>query len=503
MLTWILVIGFITSFITSFGIGANDVANSFASSVGAKVLKLKHALIIAAIFESIGAIFLGSRVTDTVRKKIVDSDAFEDEPDVLMLGMLCASASTAIWLLIATYFKAPVSTTHSTIGAVLGFGIVYALDKNDINNTIDWEKVGLVVASWVISPLISGVITAIIFNINKYCALKTKNPVRNSFRIYPFMIGLTVFIILFFIIYKGAPEFDLDEFSLAKAMGISLGSGAGAGLLSLIVIRFFLYDRIMRESEEGRRRSISLSSDVKSIQEANTHEEDNQNEDNQEGENLEMEPVELENPEDDDVESNNPEIDTNDRNSKNYHYSEKFKGMKLYDPHAERLYSYLQVVTACASALAHGSNDVANGIAPLAAIYAIHQDGELDSESEVPWWLLVVGAAGIVIGLGAWGKRIIDRLGTELSGITPSRGFAIELGAALSVVTASRLEIPVSTTHCQVGSIIGSGLSDRNLKNVDLRIFGKIFFAWLVTLPITGGISALLFSFAYFSPERS
>jgi sodium-dependent phosphate transporter len=489
MLLWIFIVGLITAFITSFGIGANDVANSFASSVGAKVLRLRHALVIAAIFEFVGAVFLGSRVTDTVRKKIVDSDAFVGEADVLMLGMLCASASTAIWLLLATWLKAPVSTTHSTIGAVLGFGLVYAWDKENVSEVIDGKAVGLVVASWVLSPLLSGVITAIIFNINKYLALKTQHPVRNSFRIYPFMIGLTVFIILFFIIYKGAPQFDLDTMSLGEAMGISIGSGIGAGILSLVVIRFWLYDRIMRESEEGQR---------------HLNNEQNQEENNQEnGENLEMQTVELENPENNDEESNNLEIDTSNRNTKNYHYSEHFKGMKLYDPHAERLYSYLQVVTACASSLAHGSNDVANGIAPLATIYAIYDSGELHSESDVPIWILVLGGVGIVAGLGVWGKRIIDRLGKELSGITPSRGFAIELGAALSVVTASRLELPVSTTHCQVGSIVASGLSDRNLKNVNLKIFGKIVLAWVVTLPITAIISGALFAFAYFSPEKN
>ena len=173
-------------FATSCGIGANDVANSFATSVGAKTLTLRQAVMIASVFEFCGAFFLGSRVTDTIRKGMLDNDAFDS--DVLMFGMLCASFSTAIWLALATWFKAPVSTTHSTVAAVVGFGMVIAIQE-DNPDIIKWTKIYKIIVSWVIAPVLGGGLGFIIFNINKYGAFERKNPVKNAFRIFPVMLG--------------------------------------------------------------------------------------------------------------------------------------------------------------------------------------------------------------------------------------------------------------------------------------------------------------------------
>lgn len=502
MFLWIVIVGFISAFITSCGIGANDVANSFASSVGAKVLKLKHALVIAAIFEMAGAVLMGSRVTDTIRKKIVDQDIFDADVYVLMFGMLCASISTAIWLGIATWFKAPVSTTHSTIGAVLGFAMVYAAELDILDTAIDWDKVWLIIASWVISPMIAGVLTSIILCFNKWFALRTNYPVERAFKIMPFMVFLTIAVIVFFIIYKGTPELDLDDTPLGNAIGISIGVGVAGGIIALIIIRFYLYDKIMKTTR--------LPNDIYNVTIENRLEQEPQIKHTIPEHNTdEMEEIPLKNMDNDDNTMN--EHDEHHNKYKN----DKFKDMEMFDPKAEKLYSYLQIFTACVSAFAHGSNDIANSIAPIVAIYTIYKDGSFASKSDVPIWILFIGGAGIVVGLAIWGWRIIGRLGRELSGMTPCRGFSIELGAALAVVTASRLEIPVSTTHCQVGSIVGSGLTDgfkdgcstgvknikdRGLPNVDLTVFAKIVFGWIITLPVTMAISALLFSFAQYSP---
>lgn len=577
---WIVIVAFISGFITSCGIGANDVANSFATSVGAGVLTLKQALIIASIFEFAGAVAMGSRVTDTVRKKIVDHDIFSDDIEILMFGMLCASMATGIWLAIATYFKAPVSTTHSTIGSILGFAMVYAGYNNEFYTAINWDKVWLIVASWIISPLIAGILTAIIFGINRHGALRSKHVVERSLRILPVMVFLAVGIITFFIIYKGTPQLDLDDTSLGVSIGTSFGIGIGVGLIAWLFIKYYLRDKVhekieMKNLREQEAQEMSANAPVDTSVDTPVNTPVNTLVETQIDVNIEKEtPVETQTSGvsttretsnynnvvseltktvngvtqsdsvvDEPLPNLKEETETNDTQLVNVsldetveveveaeaenvedvpvektigrYHSEKFTRMENFDEEAESLFSYLQIFTACVSAFAHGSNDIANSIAPVVAIYTIYDDGTLSKKSEVPIWILAIGGLGICVGLWFWGKRIIDRLGKELSGVSPSRGFSIELGAAMAVVTASRLELPVSTTHCQVGSIVGSGMMDtfrsgftagckevwhHGLPNVDLKIFGKILFGWVITLPVTMVISGALFSFAYFSP---
>ena len=509
MFEWILIAGFIFAFITSCGIGANDVANSFATSVGAQVLTLRSALVIAAIFELLGAILMGSRVTDTIRKGIVDPDVFNNDIYTLMYGMLCASMATGIWLFIATYFKAPVSTTHSTVGAIMGFAMVYTGENGQFKTGIDWNKVGLIVASWIISPMIAGTFTVILLSFTKYFVLNNSQPVKRGLMVFPFMIWFTFSVICFFVIYKGTPQTGLDDTPLGMAIGISIGFGFIIAICAYGIVKFYLYDKIMNSDDYSTFifSKFKQNSPVKIINKLGI-------------ENTVMETnIDDLLISDDIIIMNEIDIETQSNTSDKKHIfsNSKFTKMELFDPKAEKLYSYLQLVTACVSAFAHGSNDIANSIAPLAAIYTIYRDNAIDSKSDVPLWILAVGGAGIVVGLYLWGWRIIERIGKDLSGVTPSRGFSIELGAAMAVVLASRLEIPVSTTHCQVGSIVGSGLTDsfgqglrkglsnirhNGLPNVDLKVFLKILLAWVVTLPVTMALSATLFSFGYYSPDR-
>lgn len=505
---WILIIGFFSSFFTSWGIGANDAANSFATSVGANVLTLKQAVLIAAICEFLGAVLLGSRVTDTIRKKIVNHKVFEDDPYVLMFGMLCASIATGLWLLIATYMKWPVSTTHSTIGAVVGFALVH--DADAINTT----KLTEVVISWVISPLLAGGITMVLLVLNIVIVLNKKEPLKWARRWMPIMVTMTVWLIVMFIIYKGAPQLKLNKLDITDALWISFATGVVVGFLTFLSLRFSIFTKLERyirlkllkdNVEQGSNNDSDEHVDIDSVNDADV--EDNKSD--------KLAVPELnEEPKSTDliVPDNYSNGYASDTDSEHKYGSNKFHGMKLYDEETEDLYSYLQVFTAIVSSFAHGSNDVANSIAPLAAMYAIYQDGSLEKKSDVPIWILVIGGVGIVIGLSTWGYRIIDRMGKELSGVTPVRGVSIELGAAVAVLIASRMELPVSTTHCQVGSIVGSGLIDsfrkngcvglcsNKLPNVDLSIFARVVFAWVITLPIAGGLSAALFAFAREAP---
>ena len=516
MYQWIFVCGILFAFYNAWGIGANDCANSFATSVGAKVLTLRQAVIVAAIFEFSGAVLMGSHVTDTVRKSIVSIDIFEHNPAALMYGMLCADLSSALWLTTATYFKYPVSTTHSIIGAIVGFSLAYGG-----KDAIVWKKIGLIVASWVASPLLAGIIAYSIFWIIHKLVFSKENSLQRTYYLFPILTFFTFFINVLFIIYKGSPKLDLDELPLWKCMLISICIGIGTSLMS-----HFIYIPYVKKKIE--KKNLLKVTDVDKEVDNNMSEQINETEvDNEElGVRTQSYIQATENPT---INIEEPgETSTNDDNVFHFNYDRNqsleynIKKSKKYvsdlelhkqnidieelhdnatkiDEDSDNLCSWVQIITACFSSFAHGSNDVANAIAPLATIFLIYEEGVLLKKSEVPIWILVVGGVGIVFGLATWGYKIIDRIGRELTKITPSRGFVIELAAATTVIIASRAEIPVSTTHCQVGSVLGCGFTGGK-RNIKWSLVKGILFSWLITLPITGFVSAALFSFGYYSP---
>jgi solute carrier family 20 (sodium-dependent phosphate transporter) len=510
MYQWIFICGIFFALYNAWGIGANDCANSFATSVGSGVLTIKKAVVIAAIFEFSGAVLMGSHVTDTVRKSIVDIEIFDSNPGALMYGMLCADLASAIWLTLATYLKYPVSTTHSIIGAIVGFSLAYGGQ-----DAVDWKKIGFIVLSWVASPLIAGIFAFCMFYVIQKFIFGSKKPFEYTMILFPILTFFTFFINVLFIIYKGSPKLDLDEMELWKCMLISIGIGTFTALLAQYVYLPYVKKRIdgnENQIENGENQiengenpiemlGIRTNSYIKANKtitfgESNTDEEDA------------IIPVRVNNK--NYTYDNSKTIEFNINESKKYTSQlekEKLdnKVSKLHknaidiDKKSDQLCSWLQIITACFSSFAHGSNDVANAIAPLATIFAIYKNGYLLDKSEVPIWILVLGGVGIVIGLGTWGYKIIDRIGKELTKITPSRGFVIELAAATTVIIASRAEIPISTTHCQVGSILGCGMAG-GIKNIEWSLVKGILFSWLVTLPFTGFLSAALFSFGYYSP---
>ncbi len=502
MYLWIFICGIFFAFYNAWGIGANDCANSFATSVGSKVLTLRNAIIIASIFEFSGAVLMGSHVTDMVRKKIVARDIFEDNPGALMFGMLCADLSSALWLTIATYFKLPVSTTHSIIGAIVGFSLAY---KG--SSAVNWDKIGLVVASWVISPLLAGIFSLCIFYLLNIIIFKKGNSVNRIILLFPILTFITFFINSLFIIYKGSPQLDLDELPFWVCFLISSGISLFAALISKCIYVPYVKKRISNdENDENNENNESIEN---SVQDNSTN-------------NME---IEMENRTYSYIESTNDSqendfkfdhsISINDNILKSRKHVEKLEMIKMekeigelhkmadkLNPKADKLCSWIQVITACFSSFAHGSNDVANAIAPLATIYHIYQYNNITKKTDVPIWILLLGGLGIVIGLATWGYKIINRMGREITKISPSRGFIIELSAALTVIIASRSEIPVSTTHCQIGSIVGCGLVG-GLKNIKWSLLKSIVISWLITLPVTGLLSAAMFSYGYYSPNDS
>ena len=403
----LLVIGCVCGFFMAWGIGANDVANAMGTSVGARALTLWQAVLVACVFEFAGAYLAGGEVTSTIRKGIIDAGVMSDSPELLVYGMIASLLAAGIWLLIASYFGWPVSTTHSIVGAIVGFAAVgIGFDA------VKWGKVGSIVASWVVSPVMAGTISFLLFTSVKRLILQTSDPFMSAKRYVPFYMFLAGFVVSMVTFLKGLKHVGLS-FTASESIAWSLVFALVISLLGTLMLQ-----RIDNTKKE-----------------------------------------------------NNGAI---------------FDGV-------ERIFAVLMVFTACAMAFAHGSNDVANAIGPLAAIVSVVQSGgEIATQSMLPPWVLLVGASGIVIGLGTLGYRVMMTVGRAITELTPSRGFAAELAAAGTVVVASGTGLPISTTHTLVGAVLGVGLA-RGIGAINLGVVGKIILSWIITLPVGAGLSILFF----------
>lgn len=393
----------------AWGIGANDVANAMATSVGSKALTIKQAILVAAVFEFLGAVLAGGEVTSTIRRGIVDTSLMADEPRLLIYGMLSALVAAGTWLLVASKKGWPVSTTHSIVGAIVGFtvaGIGFS--------AVQWGKVGTIVMSWVISPVMAGIIAYFIYMSVQVLILRHEDPLDRARRYVPFYIFLAAFSITLVTILKGLTHVGLN-FSLRDSYLLAtLVAGAIAAVGAVLIRR----------------------------------------------------------------------IEPDKKAEKQHHFAT-----------VERVFAILMVVTACAMAFAHGSNDVANAIGPLAAVISVASTGVVGGQSTIPFWVLLIGGVGIVIGLATFGRHVIATVGQKITHLTPSRGFAAELAAATTIVIASGTGIPVSTTHTLVGAVLGIGMA-RGIEAIDLRVVGKIFASWLVTIP-AGAFLAIAFFFVF------
>ena len=392
----------------AWGVGANDVANAMGPSVGSGALSIRQAIVIAVLLEFTGAYLAGGSVTETIRKGIIDPTMplLLENPNLLVYGMLASLLAAGTWLLVATHFGWPVSTTHSIIGAIVGFAAVGISAE-----AVSWGKVGAIVASWVISPLMSGLFAFFIFISVQRLILNTDHPFRNAKRYMPLYMLLVGFMMSMVTLIKGLKHIGLG-LDYTKSIGLSLLIG--------LVIMFI-----------GSRALAKIKKDTQADQ--------------------------------------------------TFSYSS-----------VEKVFGVMMVFTACSMAFAHGSNDVANAVGPLAAVVSVvYSGGDIISKSAVPPWVLLLGAAGIVVGLGTWGYKVIATIGSHITELTPSRGFAAELAAASTVVMASGLGLPISTTHTLVGAVLGVGLA-RGIGALNLRVIGTIFMSWLITLP-AGAILAIVF----------
>ena len=387
-------------------IGANDVANAMGTSVGSGSLTFKQAIYIAAIAEFAGAFFVGGHVSDTIRKGMLDPTIFSETPIILVYGMIAALLSAALWLNIASYLAWPVSTTHSIVGAVVGFGIMAGgMDA------INWIKVWSVVMSWVVSPLIGGLVAFLLFRFLTNQVFRRRNPLLYAKRILPYMVFLVCVILANAMFYKGLKNLHLN-FSFPEAILYSFIVGA---------IGFFIAKPLSKKISDVPRKEIHKQLEA-----------------------------------------------------------------------TENIFKYLQITTAFYIAFAHGSNDVANAVGPLAAVFSILNSGTVEMKVAMPTWILALGGGFIVFGLLIWGRRVMETIGKKITEITPSRGFCATFAAATVVLICSKMGLPVSTTHTLVGSVIGVGLA-RGLPTLNLGIVKEIVMSWLATVPFTALLAAILF----------
>ncbi len=395
----------------AWGIGANDVANAMGTSVGSGALTIKQAIMIAIIFEFAGAYLAGGEVTSTIRKGILDPTLINDQPDLLVFGMIASLLAAGCWLLIASMRGWPVSTTHSIIGALVGFAAV-GISVDAVN----WSKVGTIVASWVVSPLLAGTMSfALVVSVKKLI-LDTPHPFQNAKRYVPVYMFLVGFMIAMVTILKGLKNTGLDfDFGFDSKFLNAMPLAFVIGLL-VAVFGGLLLNRVTENVNSANR----LAS-------------------------------------------------------------------------VEKVFAILMIFTAAAMAFAHGSNDVANAVGPLAAIASVvGSGGEIASKSLLPAWILILGGVGIVVGLATYGFKVMATIGKKITELTPSSGFAAELGAACTVVFASTWGLPISTTHTLVGAVLGVGLA-RGISALNLSVIGNIFMSWLVTLPAGAGFAIIFF----------
>ena len=453
-------------FYMAWNIGANDVANAMGTSVGSKALTLKQAIVVAAVFEFAGAFLVGAHVTETVRKGVIDWSVFEGRVDILMYGMLASLLAAGAWLQIATYFGWPVSTTHSIVGAIVGFGVVAGGVA-----AVSWGKVGTIAMSWIVSPLLSGTVAFVIFSIIRRVIINVPNPVEATKRWAPgfifFVFGISTLVTLF----KGLKNLKLD-LSLTEALMYASGVGLVAAVIGWFIIRRMATSVSSQSAVDTSITAMSLDlramvRRARRVQTIATEETEGHVENIQENLESLMKLVE--------------------RSEAQMYTREDFRFV-------EKVFGYLQILSACFVAFAHGANDVANAIGPVAAAISLAQGGmeALTEESSVPIWILGLGGVGIVLGLSTWGWRVIETIGKKITELTPSRGFAAELAAATTIVFASKLGLPISTTHTLVGAVMGVGFA-RGIDSLNLRVIRDILSSWVVTLPAGAGLSIVFF----------
>lgn len=582
---YLLAVGTIFAFLDAWNIGANDVANSWASSVSSRSLTYLQAMCGAAILEFAGAVGVGGRVADTIRTNVVTVSSFDEAPALLMLGMCCAVIASSLYLTLATRIGLPVSTTHSILGGVLGMGfgalgpsgITWVGYRDDGSVNID-EGVVQVFLAWIIAPVLSGVSGAIIFLITKYGVMLSSNPTMRGLMVIPIYFWLTGSLIVMLLLWKGGDyEVNLTD---AQIPGVIVAAGAGFGLLIALTLVPWIYRKVIKNDWQLKPYHIFMGPlllrrgevppppenyqgvvrdfydghltreelDARRAHQASDHAVDGDVEAQHEKKVTETVGSDSSAKELPTAAADSPEEKTGTWIRKDGIIGPKpegkwftpanlfwrlkwviFRGVDIdivarqktksvlsgdieeihargahFDNKAEYLYTFLQILTASAASFVHGANDVANAVGPYASIYQIWEQGRVPGdESNVPIWILAFGGIGIAIGCWTYGYHIMSNLGNRITLMSPSRGFSMELGSVIAVVIATRLELPVSTTQCITGAIVGVGLCNGDWRAINWRMVVWIYSGWIITVPSAAIISGCLMGFITYAPNWS
>ncbi|MBA3602365.1 MAG: inorganic phosphate transporter [Parachlamydiaceae bacterium] len=454
----------LAGFYMAWNIGANDVANAMGTSVGSGALTLKKAVYVAAILEFSGAFFFGSNVSETIQRGIIDVSTFDYNPMLLVYGMFSVLIAAGAWLQLASYYGWPVSTTHTIVGAVVGFGII-----GGSIDAIHWSNVASIVLSWAISPLAGGILSFLIFTFLRHSIFYRPYPLDAAKRITPFLVFGVIMTLSVVLIFNGLNNLDLGLTLWEALLWSILPSTLGALVCWLLVRKMSLH------SSYGHHKSGTHAVVIDEIEQAQHH--------------LLQAFPSFPNEIQDRLSAMVEEID---------HLKPAIKKVNKNVPTEsqyaaiEKIFAYLQIMSACLMAFAHGANDVANAIGPLSAAISTLQTGTISAYAPIAPWILGLGGVGIVIGLATWGWRVIETIGKKITELTPTRGFAAEFGAATTIVIASQFGMPISTTHTLVGSVLGVGLA-RGIEALNLAMTRDIFISWLVTVPAGAGATVIIF----------
>lgn len=477
---WVLLVLVLTcGFYAAWNIGANDVANAMGTSVGSKALTFKQAVILAGVFEFLGAYLVGANVSETVRKKMFDPQLLvgfygDQAALVLACGMIAALMAAGTWLMIASYFRWPVSTTHSIVGAVVGFGCVGVGVSN-----VAWSKVGLITIGWVVSPFLSGTAAYLLFRMLLRSVFYKKNPVAAAKRVAPALVFAVLIVLVGVTTFKGLKplwaRMGIDPFQ-PRGMALTASIAVFCGLLGAFVTRY-LVRNINAVAEGATPNPLHHAEVSRSLGKAAMH----------------MRRVRdaAEHADHEQVTRMLEEIEAMHAAARE---QMKFGSDSAELQQVERIFVFLQVLTACFVAFAHGSNDVANAIGPMSAAYQAVTTGQVTLKAGVPGWALMLGGFGIIVGLATWGWRVIETVGTRITELTPSRGFCAEFAAASTILTASLLPLglPISTTHTLVGAVLGVGMA-RGISSLNLRTTREIIASWAITIPAGAGLAIIFY----------
>lgn len=461
--TILLIMAIVFGFYMAWSIGANDAANALGTSVGSGVLSLRNAVIMGAVLEFLGAFLVGSHVSQTIQKGIVAPEVFTHSPINLIFGMCAALLTAGAWLQLASHNGWPVSTTHSIVGSLVGFGLIAGGVE-----AIHWNKMVFIALSWVISPLLSGFVSYAIFAFIRDRIFFSATPIKDSKKLIPYLVFIVSFILCLVLFFKGLKNLNL-ELDLFSATGYAIGFSLIFSGLTYLLIR-----KKQWQESEYEAKNLKNYWALHSLQRVVKH----------------LYRV-----------TSSSKGELHDKSAQMLKEAKKLKEKVENEAHeierthsehevVEKLFSFLQIMSAALMAFAHGANDVANAIGPLACILDVIKHGQVSESPEIPVWVLACGGLGIVVGLATMGWKVMETIGKKITELTPTRGFAAEFGAATTILFASKLGLPISSTHTLVGAVLGVGFA-RGIRAINLNVVKNIAISWIVTIPV-GAVSTIL-----------